>query len=858
MRELGPKAFALLALCFGAAATSLGQSPATPTSLVAAPISSTTITLSWQGQPNDSGRGVSYKVYWSPDGTTGWTQVGTNSVPTLNVAGHSAETTYHFRVSAVANSQTSSYSDVVSCRTLMVAPTNVKGYPGDGQSRLTWSSLANATSYVVRRALKTSQGTSAFATVGTVSALEFKDAGLTNGQQYVYVVSGANSGGGEENTPGVTIKPAAPKLSSISATPSSVVMGGTREMKVALSSFVGSSLVNVLISSGDPTVTTPASVTVPSGSTTATFLVSANEVVEPKVVEVSGVLSTATAKCSLFVTPLQPPTNPIAIRTVTSPAVNVSWDPVNGASGYKVEVNTATPAVWRLVTTLTGDSTSLQAGNLNGVAACFRIRSTAGSYVSSPSSIAAIEAGVGNGSTDSLPVGAPSMLEGESDNGAIKLSWGRAPRAVQYTVYRSNTANSGFAYKSKPSNNFYMDATCIAGNLYYYKVVATGANGVIGGESNVIGVVCEMTDGHAPRSELVVASNGIVYGSTSMGGPSNTGTVFAIDSSGVYRTLTGAAPMGADGTNVGGATIVGTPASSVSGLMTWIIKEGGTWGDGGTFRMSTNGATSTGLDLGVLGIVGDGAEGYYAITSRGGGAFDRGMLLKISGANTTTLYSLPIDNLIGSEPAEGLTMGPGGNLFAMTTKGGANAAGTILKWSPSGVCEVLFDFPAADEVSNPYGVEPSGRLSVASDGTVTGVSRSGGENDAGFVFRLANGQYSILRTFDAVEDDDTNETGIAPVGGLVAMADGSLIGVCSEGGEYGHGTIFKLSSTGVFSILHAFNGDDGSDPLAGLTMGQNGVLYGTASSGGAFGGGTLFSLIPGSPIQVLHHFRSNK
>lgn len=80
---------------------------ATPT-LVANVISSTQIDLSWTNVANES----SYKLEWSPNGTSGWTQIGgTIAANTTNYShtGLTASTHYYYRVTAVGDGVT--YSD---------------------------------------------------------------------------------------------------------------------------------------------------------------------------------------------------------------------------------------------------------------------------------------------------------------------------------------------------------------------------------------------------------------------------------------------------------------------------------------------------------------------------------------------------------------------------------------------------------------------------------------------------------------------------------------------------------------------------------------------------------------------------
>jgi hypothetical protein len=72
--------------------------------------------------------------------------------------------------------------------------------------------------------------------------------------------------------------------------------------------------------------------------------------------------------------------------------------------------------------------------------------------------------------------------------------------------------------------------------------------------------------------------------------------------------------------------------------------------------------------------------------------------------------------------------------------------------------------------------------------------------------------------------------------------------------------VFKLTNnSGVWSetVLHRFNGTDGSSPDAPLFMDASGNLYGTATNGGMAGFGTAFetSLVSGTwHTRVLYNF----
>jgi uncharacterized repeat protein (TIGR03803 family) len=70
----------------------------------------------------------------------------------------------------------------------------------------------------------------------------------------------------------------------------------------------------------------------------------------------------------------------------------------------------------------------------------------------------------------------------------------------------------------------------------------------------------------------------------------------------------------------------------------------------------------------------------------------------------------------------------------------------------------------------------------------------------------------------------------------------------------GNDTVFKLSSSGSYTVLHSFNLSRGSNPYAGLIADSKGNLYGTALEGGVSNGGVLFKLSESGTYTVLHYF----
>ncbi|OYV02141.1 MAG: hypothetical protein CFE26_22370, partial [Verrucomicrobiales bacterium VVV1] len=85
-----------------------------------------------------------------------------------------------------------------------------------------------------------------------------------------------------------------------------------------------------------------------------------------------------------------------------------------------------------------------------------------------------------------------------------------------------------------------------------------------------------------------------------------------------------------------------------------------------------------------------------------------------------------------------------------------------------------------------------------------------------------------------------------PMGSLVLAGDGNYYGTSSDGGKSGFGTVFKLTPAGVRTTIVDFTGPagsrPGSAPVTGLTLAADGSLFGTTSSGGTDDFGTLFKV----------------
>jgi uncharacterized repeat protein (TIGR03803 family) len=164
--------------------------------------------------------------------------------------------------------------------------------------------------------------------------------------------------------------------------------------------------------------------------------------------------------------------------------------------------------------------------------------------------------------------------------------------------------------------------------------------------------------------------------------------------------------------------------------------------------------------------------------------------------------------------------------------------------------KVLHDF------TGPDGAFPYAGM-VALNGVLYGTTQDGGKYSNGTVYKVStSGAETVLHSFP-----DGAKDGYYPYAGLVNV-NGSLYGTTLVGGEYGYGTIYKVTTSGEEHVLHAFKGgQDGSASRSGLIY-VNGLLYGTTQYGGnggcPYGCGTVFEVSPGGKERVVYKFKGGQ
>jgi uncharacterized repeat protein (TIGR03803 family) len=197
-----------------------------------------------------------------------------------------------------------------------------------------------------------------------------------------------------------------------------------------------------------------------------------------------------------------------------------------------------------------------------------------------------------------------------------------------------------------------------------------------------------------------------------------------------------------------------------------------------------------------------------------------------------------------------------GNLYGVTKSGGEICCGTVFELSPasggSWTLTKLQDFG-----SIPDGSQPAGGLIIDGGGNLYGTTAYGGlhpKPGAGTIFELSRSSGTWTKT---ILVDFSGGNGRSPSGTLLMDASGDLYGTTEFGGLGFAGTAFKASpGSGAgwnLSVLYFFkNARDGGSPEGNLVMDASGNLYGAGFTGGGptgsgkhnTGNGVVFQLTP--------------
>lgn len=233
-------------------------------------------------------------------------------------------------------------------------------------------------------------------------------------------------------------------------------------------------------------------------------------------------------------------------------------------------------------------------------------------------------------------------------------------------------------------------------------------------------------------------------------------------------------------------------------------------------------------------------------TTKSGGSASKGTIYKMSSSGgITTIINFTGAN--GQAPLSGLIRHSNGNFYG--TMSGTSGFGTLFKLTQTGTLSKLVVMTGTDGASP--GAQPAGTMMPANDGNLYGVTSAGGTSNQGTIYKLTtSGSYSVLKHFHGSPE------GAAPAYQPVQGSDGNLYGTTSQGGADNLGTIYKISLSGSFATLAEFTAGSGQSPNSGLFQGRDGFFYGTSCNADATEG-TVFKVAASGSMSVVYSFTSN-
>lgn len=242
-----------------------------------------------------------------------------------------------------------------------------------------------------------------------------------------------------------------------------------------------------------------------------------------------------------------------------------------------------------------------------------------------------------------------------------------------------------------------------------------------------------------------------------------------------------------------------------------------------------------------------GDDGNFYGTTTGGGTYGGGTVYQLKPDGTLTVLHSFLNPTDGNTPYAPLVKGSDGAFYGTTYNGTitTSCCGVVYRITASGEFTMLHNMVYGTDGANIIAPVTQG-----SDGNLYGTAQIGGPGGGGTVFRLTpSGSFSVLHAFTGRDGE-----GRVLAGGLVEGSDGAFYGTTARGGANDLGTVFKIDTAGTMTTLYSFDGVHGSKPQASLIRGSDGYLYGTAYLGGSGDSGAVFKIDTAGNYTLLHSF----
>ncbi|WP_129782676.1 choice-of-anchor tandem repeat GloVer-containing protein [Peristeroidobacter soli] len=354
----------------------------------------------------------------------------------------------------------------------------------------------------------------------------------------------------------------------------------------------------------------------------------------------------------------------------------------------------------------------------------------------------------------------------------VRISCGPATLS---TVYSFQGSESPAAAAVTPGRD---------GNLYGVTDAGQDNTGTVykitpDGSKTVLWTFGTGSDGWEPwLSPLLEGNDGNFYGITEQGGTYGSGTVYRITPAGAESVLWS---FGGPGD---GWAPTGKLLQASDGNFYGVTQQGGPQSRGTIFRLTPDGEERVMLFLGDYDLDANRYSGL--IQGRDGNLYGQAQtaLFKMTLDGTLSIVS-SYDN-ISNFPLGSIIQANDGNFYGVTQglmSCCAYGAATLFRVTPSGAITVLHTFGSDTDPDYGYLYPPTGAPFQAADGKLYGLT------NAALYSVTLDGTYTVLHTFQ--DEDETKE--YYPIDTITQGADGTLYGVTKRGGPNDNGSVFKLN-----------------------------------------------------------------
>jgi uncharacterized repeat protein (TIGR03803 family) len=284
---------------------------------------------------------------------------------------------------------------------------------------------------------------------------------------------------------------------------------------------------------------------------------------------------------------------------------------------------------------------------------------------------------------------------------------------------------------------------------------------------------------------LVIDKAGNLYGTTSYGGAHNFGTVFVLTPSGVESVLYSFGSQTNDGAYPYGGVVL-----DKLGNLYGTTTIGGVHNKGTVFEVTPGGVETVlysfaggtdgcNPDAGVV----LGKKNVLYGTTTACGSSNNGIVFEVTQAGVeSVVHTFNLDGTDGILPYAGVVLDKEGNLYGTTYQGGVNDAGTVYKLTPAGAMTILHSF----SFLGTEGYYPQSSIVFDKLGNIYGTTTYGSGN-LGTVYEITPaGTETILHSFQSDGKD-----GYHPYGGVIFVGK-NLYGTTLAGGANNAGTVFKV------------------------------------------------------------------